>query len=303
MHIGLRIALLPALAASAISVLPLGAAAQDARKVTIRFAAMVGNQPFACGQSYDGIGATGSRVTPSDFRFYVSGVELIDASGKAVAVKLDQDERWQHRDVALLDFENRSGPCLTGTQETRDTISGTVPAGAYRGLRFTLGVPFDLNHADATIAPSPLNLTSLFWNWQAGYKFLRIDLATNGRPQDIKPGDVPRFGDRTASNRLGFAIHLGSTMCAAEGPARPPASCANPNRPVVEFPAFDPDKDSVVADLKSVLEGVDVDVNQADSPAGCMSTPSDGDCNPLLRNFGLTFAGQSGQQRFFRVRR
>jgi uncharacterized repeat protein (TIGR04052 family) len=177
-----------------------------------------------------------------------------------------------------------------------------VPAGTYRGLRFTLGVPFDLNHADATIAPSPLNLTSLFWNWQAGYKFLRIDLATTGRPQDIKAGDMPRFGDRAGSNRLGFAIHLGSTMCAADGPTRPPGTCANPNRPTVEFQAFDPDKDVVIADLKSVLEGVDVDVNQAETPAGCMSTPTDGDCNPLMRNFGLTFAGQPGQQKFFRVR-
>ncbi len=279
------------------------ASAQQDRKVSIRFAAVVGDQPFACGNSYEGIGATASKVTPSDFRFYVSGVELIDATGKAVPLKLDQDERWQHRDVALLDFENRTGPCLTGTQETRDIVAGTVPAGTYRGLRFSLGVPFELNHADATIAPSPLNLTSLFWNWQAGYKFLRVDLSTNGRPQDIKPGDMPRFGDRAASNRLGFAIHLGSTMCAAEGTNKAPANCGNPNRPTIEFSSFDPDKDVVLADLKSVLEGVDVDTNQAESPAGCMSTPTDGDCNPLLRNFGLVFAGQPAQQKFFRVKR
>lgn len=286
----------------ATAALPFAAAAQQGRKVTVRFAAMVGDRPFACGQAYEGVGATGSRVTPSDFRFYVSDLQLIDSAGKAVPVRLDQDQRWQHRNVALLDFENRSGPCLTGTQETRDVVTGSVPAGSYRGLRFTLGVPFDLNHADATIAPSPLNLTSLFWNWQAGYKFLRIDLGSSGRPQDIKPGDVPRFGDRNASQRLGFAIHLGSTVCAAEGPNRSPASCANPNRPTIEFSSFDPDKDTVVADLKSVLEGVDVDVNQAETPAGCMSTPTDGDCNPLMRNFGLTFAGQGGNQRFFRVK-
>lgn len=288
---------------AATALLTQAASAQQDRKVSIRFAAVVGDQPFACGNSYEGIGATASKITPSDFRFYVSGVELIDATGKAVPLKLDQDERWQHRDVALLDFENRTGPCLTGTQETRDVIAGTVPAGTYRGLRFSLGVPFELNHADATIAPSPLNLTSLFWNWQAGYKFLRVDLSTSGRPQDIKPGDVPRFGDRAASNRLGFAIHLGSTMCAAEGPNKAPANCGNPNRPTIEFSSFDPDKDVVLADLKSALEGVNVDSNQAESPAGCMSTPTDGDCNPLLRNFGLVFAGQPAQQKFFRVKR
>lgn len=279
------------------------AEAQTERRVAVRFAAVVGDQPFACGRSYEAMGASRSRITPSDFRFYVSDIALIDASGKAIPLVLDQDERWQHRNVALLDFEDRSGPCLTGTQETRDVVTGKIPAGDYRGLRFALGVPFDLNHADATIAPTPLNLTSLFWNWQAGYKFLRIDLSTTGRPQDIKPGDMPRFGDRAASQRLGFAIHLGSTVCAAESPNKPPGACANPNRPVVEFGAFDPDRDIVVADLGALLEGVDVDSNQADTPAGCMSSPSDGDCNPLMRNFGLTFAGEGGRQKFFRIQR
>lgn len=290
------------LSALCLAMAATAAEAQMERRIAIRFAAQVGDAPFTCGRSYDGVGATQSRVTPSDFRFYVSDVALVDASGKAIPLALDQDERWQHSNVALLDFEDRSGPCLTGTQETRDIVTGTVPAGNYRGLRFTLGIPFALNHADATIAPSPLNLTSLFWNWQAGYKFLRIDLATSGRPQDIKPGDVPRFGDRSASHRLGFAIHLGSTQCAAEGPSRSPTACANPNRPIIEFAAFNPETDVVVADLGALLKGVDVDSNQADTPAGCMSTPSDGDCNPLIRNFGLTFAGQAGSQKFFRVK-
>ena len=288
---------------SALSALPTRADAQQDRKITIRFAAMVGDRPFTCGQSYDGIGATGSRVTPSDFRFYVSDVQLIDSNGKAIAIKLDQDDRWQYRNVALLDFEDRSGPCLTGTPETNAGVTGTVPVGTYRALRFSLGIPHDLNHADATIAPSPLNLTSLFWNWQAGYKFLRIDLASNGRAQTIKPGDMPKFGDREGSHRLGFAIHIGSTMCAADGPTKVPASCANPNRPAIELVNFDPDKDVVVADLKALLEGVNVDVNQPETPAGCMSTPTDGDCNPLMRNLGLSIAGGTGEQKFFRVQR
>lgn len=273
------------------------------QKVTIKFAGQVGDRPFACGESYDGIGATGSRITPSDFRFYVSKIELIDAAGKAVPVTLDQDDRWQYRDVALLDFENRSGSCLTGTVETRDVVVGTVPAGQYKGLRFQLGVPFELNHADATIAPSPLNLTSLFWNWQAGYKFLRVDLASAGRPQSIKAGDVPRFGDREGSNRLGFAIHIGSTMCAAGGPTDKPSACANPNRATIELSGFDPAQNVVVADLKGLLDGVNVDVNQAETPAGCMSSPNDGDCDPLMRNAGLSFGGASSTgQKFFRTR-
>ncbi|MCW5734960.1 MAG: metallo-mystery pair system four-Cys motif protein [Enhydrobacter sp.] len=276
------------------------ATAESDKKITIRFAAMVGDQPYACGKTYDGIGATASTVTPSDFRFYVSDVQLLAKDGQAVPLALEQDGRWQYANVALLDFEDHTGPCLTGTHETRGVVVGTAPAGTYHGLRFTVGVPFALNHGDSTIAPSPLNLTSLFWNWQAGYKFLRIDLATVGRPQTIQPGDAPRFGDRAGSHRLGFAIHLGSTMCASSGPTVAPGACANPNRPTVELTGFDPAKSVVIADLKALLEGVNVDVNQADSPAGCMSTPSDGDCNPLLGNLGIGPGGTAVQQKFFR---
>lgn len=271
--------------------------------VAIRFAGMVGDQPFACGQSYQGVGARNSRITPSDFRFYVSDVELVDAAGRAVPVSLAQDGVWQHANVALIDFENRSGPCLTGTVETNGVVRGTVPPGTYRGLRFTMAVPPTLNHADSTVAPSPLNLSSLFWSWQAGYKFLRIDLATAGRPQTLRAGDMPRFGDAAGSNRLGFAVHIGSTQCASPSPATPPAEpCRNPNRARVELAGFDPARGVVVADMRALFEGVNLEVNQPNTPAGCMSSPTDGDCDPLMRNLGLAFGGQpSPGQRFFRA--
>jgi uncharacterized repeat protein (TIGR04052 family) len=276
---------------------------EPTQPIAVRFAGMVGDQPFACGQSYQGVGARNSRITPSDFRFYVSEVALIDAQGRAVPVTLAQDGVWQHADVALIDFENRTGPCLTGTAETNDVVRGTVPPGTYTGLRFTMAVPPGLNHADSTVAPSPLNLASMFWNWQAGYKFLRIDLATAGRPQSIRAGDVPRFGDAAGSNRLGFAVHVGSTQCASAGPGTPPTEpCRNPNRARIELTGFDPARNVVVADMRPLLAGVNLEMNQPNTPAGCMSSPSDADCNPLMHILGLPFGGQpSPGQRFFRV--
>ena len=61
------------------------------QKVAIRFQAMVGSEGFACGQTYSGIGTTASKLSPRDFRFYVHDVALIDDTGKAVPVQLDQD--------------------------------------------------------------------------------------------------------------------------------------------------------------------------------------------------------------------
>jgi hypothetical protein len=148
------------------------------RDVEIRFGARVGEAEFRCGQSYAGIGTTNARITPTDFRFYVSDVELIDAAGRAVKLQLAQDGVWQFRDLALLDFEDGSGPCRGGTTGLNARVVGKAPPGDYRGISFTLGVPFALNHGDPTVAPSPLNLTAMFWSWQVGYKFVKVDITS-----------------------------------------------------------------------------------------------------------------------------
>ncbi|ATX65604.1 metallo-mystery pair system four-Cys motif protein [Roseinatronobacter bogoriensis subsp. barguzinensis] len=82
---------------------------------------------------------------------------------------LDQDGVWQVADVAQLDFEDATGTCVNGTPDMNNSLRGTVPAGEYTGLDFDIGVPFDLNHGDPTLAASPLNLTAMFWNWQGAY--------------------------------------------------------------------------------------------------------------------------------------
>lgn len=272
------------------------AEAADPKAVSLRFKAMVGSEPFACGRSYDGIGTAKARITPQDLRFYVSEVQLIDQAGKAVPVDLTQDRKWQHRDVALLDFEDKSGPCLNGTTETNLMVRGTVPAGDYAGVRFTLGVPFGLNHEDALLAYSPLNLSGLFWSWLGGYKFLRLDMAVSQGP--------------------GFVVHLGSTACQPAGgmamggahaghgravgaATQRPAKCDNPNRPTIAFAAFDPDKDVIVADIAALLAKTDVTVNQPDTALGCLSAPDDKDCTGVMAAFGLP----SGAQSVFRLER
>lgn len=254
------------------------------QEVTLRFKPMVGDKPFACGESYDGIGSTNSKITPTDFRLYVHNVRLIDAAGKETPVTLEQDGKWQIDNLALLDFENGSGPCANGTAETRDFVKGTAPAGAYTGVKFTVGVPFNRNHAEPAKAPSPLNLTQLFWVWNAGYKFARIEMNTTGMPQ-------------------GWFLHLGSTGCTPKDTVQTvPTSCAFPNRAEITLTKFDVNGDTVVADLKGLLTGANVDVNQEKTARGCMSAQNDQDCAALFANLGLTFAGrQSSGQRFFRA--
>ncbi len=249
--------------------------AQSTQPVAIRFQATVAGRPFACGETYADIGTTKDRITVSDFRFYVHDVRLLDDGGREVPVQLETDSLWQSNGVALLDFENGAGPCSNGNAERRDVVLGTAPAGRYTGVRFAIGVPFTLNHRDLTQQPSPLSLSRMFWAWNSGYKFMRIDM-------------------KNAAGQ-GWVLHLGSTECQPTGaPTAVPTHCAWGNRPEITFAAFDVAHDVVRFDLAALLRDANVSVNQPKTAMGCMSGQGDGDCAAVFASLGLPFRGVKG---------
>jgi uncharacterized repeat protein (TIGR04052 family) len=205
---------------------------------------------------------------------------LIDDSGKAVPVELKQDEKWQLDNLALLDFENATGACGNGTPDTNNKVIGSVPARRYRGLRFTLGVPFEKNHTDPTAMPSPLNLTAMAWSWNGGRKFARLDFSSTGAPR-------------------GYAIHLGSTGCTPnETRNTVPTTCSASNRVEVRFDEFIVEKDVVVADLAALLASSNVD-QAGKMMSGCMSSPETAACGPLFLYLGLPFPDQEAKTQDF----
>jgi len=264
------------------------------QNVELRFAAEVGGAPFACGESYSSVGTSAASITPADFRMYLSAVALLDAEGKAVPLTLEQDGIWQYQDVVLLDFEDGSGPCQNGNAPTNLSVRGSVPDGDYRGLQFTLGLPFALNHADNLLAASPLNLSAMFWNWQGGYRFFKVDLAGMGGGMMMRDAAAGGHGGGG-----GFLVHLGSTGCAsAASTAAPTVACANPNLVSASFPQFDAATDSVVVDLADLLQFSDVTINTPETSPGCMSGVTDPECAGVFRGFGLDGSGQ----KLFRVK-
>ncbi len=299
-------------------------AQSDTKKVEINFEGWVGEDEFVCGESYDQVGVNESTITPTDFRFYVSDVALIDEDGNAVPLELEQDGQWQYQNVALLDFEDGTEACDNGTAATNTTVVGTVPEGDYQSLQFTLGVPKQLNHEDAAIAPSPLNLTSMWWNWQGGYKFLRVDIETDNAIANVSQNTSTTQTSNQASifkNERGmhsqtsdthdnhhgdsssnsYLIHVGSTGCADSAQSNL-FSCANPNRSTIVLEDFDPEDNVVVADLAELLYETDLTNNQPNTPTGCMSSPEDSDCSRIMQHLGLSFNGatsEEGQQFFF----
>lgn len=253
-----------------------GAAADAAGEtVSLNFSAVVGAMPFACGQVYAGLGTASETWTAQDLRFYVYDVELVLGDGSSVPVALDDDGMWQNGQVALLDFEDGCGEM--GNSDMNMVVRGQAPAGEYTGVRFKIGVPEELNHANAATAGAPLNLTSMFWNWNGGYKFVRIE------------GPMGGFAE--------WRLHLGSTMC--EGDMVGNATCATSNRPEVE----------VMGDVAGTIQ-LDLEALFANSPLnnteetqpGCMAAPTDMDCAPLFMALGLDFAGVSaGAQQVFSI--
>ncbi len=238
--------------------------------VTIQFAARVGATPFACGQVYGGVGSPAVSIAPKDFRMYVHDVRLVHAGGEE-PLALDQDGTWQHQNLALLDFEDATGACSNGTAPTHTVVTGQAPAYQYTGIKFKLGVPFTLNHADVSLAPSPLNLAALFWSWQGGYKFLRLDAT-------VDPAGTP----------VAHNIHLGSTGCTSSGPTdAPTTACTQPNVVDVAL-TMDPVTQVVVADVAALVAGSNMAVDGGGAP-GCMSGTTDPECGPLFARLGLPF--------------
>lgn len=267
---------------AALLLQPQAALASPPATYHIRFAAAVGSKPFHCGEQYTSIGRDAAPVVAEYFRFFVSGVRLIDASGRSVPLELEQDGIWQRRDVAFLSFEDPTSKCANGSPIQREEVVGSVPAGHYSGIEFALGLPTDLNNADATVAESPLNLTDMFWTWQAGYKFLRFDARVTAPD----------------GTRAGYFLHLGSTGCTQ--PAGGPVTCLNPNLETIRLDGFDPSRNVIVADIASLF--AHADLVAAARGGGCMSGPKQ-DCQPVMHDLGIAFGSDpGGPQALFRIR-
>lgn len=269
----------------------LSAQNSSTQKIEINFEPVISGQVFECGKSYSPVGLNKSTVTPSDWRMYVSDIRLVDQQGRSVPVQLVQDKIWQFKNLVLLDFENGKGPCRNGTPATNSSIRGTVPKGVYSGIRFQIGIPFELNHGDPTIAPSPLNSTAMFWNWQSGYKFIKFDTTAKALQNSIQHQSHQEAAHQEHLPQAVFAFHLGSTQCIGNSKTTAPTSCQNPNRVEVELLGKNPLKSTLKMDMSKVLEQVAVERNAPNTPPGCMSSAGDSDCAPIMSSLGLSYDG------------
>jgi hypothetical protein len=298
-----------------------GGGVSEPQSVTIRFKATVGNAEFACGQVYDNQGTASTTIVPRDLRFFVEGVRLVDVQGREVPVVLDERAPFQSQEVALLDFEDGSAACINGNAELNSTITATVAPGHYVGIVFSTAVPQELNHADPTTLPAPLQAGGLSWGWLFGYRFLVAEVVSEpqyrgeGGTGGEGVGGRHSGGDGGADHTVGEGgadpghgpsmpgglFHLGSVECtSSEEPdfnAPPTTDCAKQFRNEIRLDGFNPADNVIVADVGALFSAVDLS-----SDSTCHSFAGAA-CPALFGAVGLdyTTGDRTEGQTFFRV--
>ncbi len=145
---------------------------------------------------------TGAPVI-KDLRFYVHDLQLLASDGQVFPIHLDNAD-GEHG-IALIDMSRQRSVPLPARVSSA-TLSADINA-----VAFKLGVPFALNHANPLTARTPLNESAMYWVWQQGYKFFKLD--------------------STSASGEGVSFHLGSAGCESESALRPPiVECRYPNR-------------------------------------------------------------------------
>lgn len=156
--------------------------------------------------------------------FFISNVKL---SSETTFYEPELDSTpWQTDNVVLIkpnlddcatkseaeSITEQNDPAASEALKTNDHLQFLLPINldSSEQLSFTLAVPFELNHKNPLLQPSPLNLPSMFWSWRSGHKFFRLDL---------------QGPDKS------WVFHLGSVGCTAASAMRSPQSeCVQPNR-------------------------------------------------------------------------
>lgn len=276
------------------------------RSISIPFEAFAGTTEVNCGATLQSLGISGTDASLSDFKFFVHNVRLVTDEGAELPVALDDITGWQTDGIALLDFQDHLDFCNT-FDPTNAKLTNTVVHGrvadlpvVIAGIRFTLGVPSSHNHNNVTTATAPLNLPSMFWNWQGGYKHLRID---------VKPsGGISRPSNSEWSSST-WNFHLGSTNCSPDPTANTntpeDVTCEYNNRPEISLDGFIENNSRIRIDYAALVMNSELSQDQAEK-SGCMSFMNDPECAETFNSLGLDYDPSDmlspSQQRVFSLR-
>lgn len=263
------------------------APAAKTQPVQVEFVAMAGDLRVNCGDTITGLGTSNASAKLRDLRFYASDIHLIDANNKEVPVTLSNNE-WQRDGVVLVDLEDGTDICgeAGGTPKINAKIVGTVPAGTYTGVGYTVGVPLAQNHSNWSAESAPLDVQAMSWAWRGGRKFLKLEV-------NPTVGVTPKTGT-SATVASTFNVHLGSIDCTGTNPAAGLVdSCARPNRMAFHAHAFNANTQRIAVDVRGFLANSNI-TEDLGGANGCMSFNGDPECVAIFDQLKINVTtGQS----------
>jgi hypothetical protein len=147
----------------------------NAGSIELTFTPVLGGKPLVLGEPNL---AAGGQVLPTNVRFYVSEVALVNPDGSLAAADL----------VTPLGVVEPYGIHLVNLEEPDSTkIRIVAPLGTYVGARFTFGIN-DACNAGGTNRKPPLSVSSeMSWPHLAGFLFLRYEAQWTADPGATQP--------------------------------------------------------------------------------------------------------------------
>lgn len=230
------------------------------KPMTLPIKLMWGEQELNCNQALPEL----PQWRLENIQFYLSQFKN---NGRPIYLVQD-GHLTQQKNLALLGSDCRSDG------QWQIVFEHTLEPGEFS---FNLGVPFKQNHQVPLKSQSPLNQSDMFWTWQMGHKFFRLDLTKHeSKKRETEP-------------QTGWQFHLGSTGCKSASVMRAPAKeCEHPNRP--KFTLNYQGDNSLVLDLAPLLS--ETLNNQKITQDSCMSDPYTLICRELLPRIGINSSSE-----------
>jgi uncharacterized repeat protein (TIGR04052 family) len=241
-----------------LGIFSLASCTKNEHKNQLRIIAVFGQQPIDCSPS---LVVNNVQWQIDQLQFFVSQVDYQTTTGIWHPWPM-KTMPYQSNNVALLgeNCQNNSSSQVNWLIDFKPVVK----LSEVTAIRFNLGVPFTLNHLNPLIQNSPLNDSSMFWVWQTGHKFLRLEMS---------------------SETDDWLFHLGSTGCKAASAMRAPElPCLQPNLQRFHVNTdFSQGEHAIIFDLSKLIHNVTLSRQN-----GCQSEPENVACQQLLTNIGLT---------------
>ena len=139
--------------------------------LTLQFDNVAGNKDLVL-NSGDYTNASGESLNVSQLQYFVSNIRFTGPNGRAFSVNQD--------DSYFL---------IQESEPATQTIKLKVPAGEYNKLTFLLGVDslrntMPIDKRKGVLDPSNSMDNGMYWTWNSGYIFFKMEGTSNAAPED-----------------------------------------------------------------------------------------------------------------------